>query len=252
MSFLILVPTKRVPDTDAVIRVDPHGHDIDYAHLSFVINPFDAIAVEEALRIREQRDNVEVVVVGIGPQNYEDELRTALAMGADRAIRVDAPVPLDPWNVASILAELTRRLEPQLVLMGKQAVDDDSAQTGQFLAARLGWPQATFASNIELTELGAHVARETDHGIEIVSVEFPAVITADLRLNEPRYASLPGILAARKKPIQDMTIQELEIEIEPKLELVGLEQQTSKRNVQQLENVTQLLECLKQDTQIFQ
>ena len=251
MSFLVLVPTKRVPDTDGGIRVAPDGLEVDTSHLSFVINPFDAIAVEEALRLQERRDDVEVVVVGIGGEAYEDELRTALAMGADRAIRVDAPEPLDPWNVSSVLAELARRLEPQLVLMGKQAVDDDSAQAGQFLAARLGWPQATFASRIEDSQHGARVARETDHGIETVSITFPAVITTDLRLNEPRYASLPGILAARKKPIEEMTLEELEIEIEPRVELVGLEQVSSRRAGQRLENVSQLLECLRENTDLF-
>ena len=148
----------------------PDGMGVDTSHLSYLINPFDAIAVEEALRLRERRDDVEVVAVGIGGEAYEDELRTALAMGADRAIRVDAPEPLDPWNVAEILAELSRRLEPRLVLMGKQAVDDDSAQAGQFLAARLGWPQATFASQIDDSDDGATVARETDHGIETIAV----------------------------------------------------------------------------------
>ena len=251
MSFLVLVPTKRVPDTDGVIRVAPDGLEVDTSHLSFVINPFDAIAVEEALRLSERRDDVEVVVVGIGGEAYEEQLRTALAMGADRAIRIDAAEPLDPWNVAGILAELARRLEPRLVLMGKQAVDDDSAQAGQFLAARLGWPQATFASRIDDSDHGADVARETDYGIETVAISWPAVITVDLRLNEPRYASLPGILAARKKPIEEMTLEELEIEIEPRVELVGLEQVSSRRAGQRLENVSQLLECLRENTDLF-
>lgn len=251
MSFLVLVPTKRVPDTDGVIRVAPDGVGIDTANLSFLINPFDAIAVEEALRLRERRDDVEVVVVGIGGEAYQDELRTALAMGADRAIRIEAPEPLDPWNVAGILAELVRQLEPQLVLMGKQAVDDDSAQAGQFLAARLGWPQATFASRIDDSDHGADVARETDHGIETISVHWPAVITVDLRLNEPRYASLPGIIAARGKPIQEMTLGELGVEIEPRVELVGLEQISSQREGRRLENVSELLKCLKENTELF-
>ena len=251
MSFLVLVPTKRVPDTDGVIRVAPDGVGIDTANLSFLINPFDAIAVEGALQLRERRDDVEVVVVGIGGEAYQDELRTALAMGADRAIRIEAPEPLDPWNVAGILAELVRQLEPQLVLMGKQAVDDDSAQAGQFLAARLGWPQATFASQIDDSDHGADVARETDHGIETISIDWPAVITVDLRLNEPRYASLPGIIAARGKPIQEMTLDELGVEIEPRVELVGLEQISSQREGRRLENVSELLECLKENTELF-
>lgn len=251
MSFLVLVPTKRVPDTDGLIRVDADGFGIDTSHLSFVINPFDAIAVEEALRLRERRSDVEVVVVGIGDEAYNDELRTALAMGADRAIRIDAPEPLDPWNVAVILAEVARRLEPRLVLMGKQAVDDDAAQAGQFLAAQLGWPQATFASRIDDSDNGADVARETDHGIETVSVDWPAVITTDLRLNEPRYASLPGIIAARDKPIEAMSLEELGVEIEPRVELVALEQVSSARAGQRLENVADLLQCLRENTELF-
>jgi len=251
MSFLVLVPTKRVPDTDGVIRVAPDGLDVDTSHLSYLINPFDAIAVEEALRLRERRDDVEVVAVGIGGEAYEDELRTALAMGADRANRVDAPEPLDPWNVAEILAELSRRLEPRLVLMGKQAVDDDSAQAGQFLAARLGWPQATFASQIDDSDDGATVARETDHGIETIAVTWPAVITVDLRLNEPRYASLPGIMAARSKAIQEIPLAELGIEIQRRVELVELEQVSSERAGQRLETVDELLDHLKENTDLF-
>ncbi|HAA52245.1 MAG TPA: hypothetical protein DCE43_21180 [Planctomycetaceae bacterium] len=251
MSFLVLVPTKRVPDTDGVIRVAPDGLDVDTSHLSYLINPFDAIAVEEALRLRERRDDVEVVAVGIGGEAYEDELRTALAMGADRAIRVDAPEPLDPWNVANILAELSRRLEPRLVLMGKQAVDDDSAQAGQFLAARLGWPQATFASRIDESDDGATVARETDHGIETIAVTWPAVITVDLRLNEPRYASLPGIMAARSKAIQEIPLAELGIEIQRRVELVELQQVSSERAGRRLETVDELLDHLKENTDLF-
>ena len=251
MSFLILVPTKRVPDTDGVIRIRDDGLDVDTTHLSFVINPFDAIAVEEALRIGERQDDVEVVVAGIGGEAYEDELRTALAMGADRAVRVAAVEPLDPWNVARILATLVDRLEPRMVLMGKQAVDDDAAQVGQFLAALLDWPQATFASEINDDSLGAVVSRETDHGIETVRVDWPAVITADLRLNEPRYASLPGILAARKKPIEQLTLAELEIEIEPRVELLGLEAVSSGRTCTIVDNVDQLLTHLRDDEEIL-
>ena len=248
----ILVPCKRVPDPDQKLRLNADATDIDASALTFILNPFDAIAVEQALRIREStHPDAEIITMSIAPAEGEADLRTALAMGADRALLVEHDTPLDPWNVACILSELARRLEPRLVLMGKQAVDDDSAQTGQFLAARLGWPQATFASRIDDSDHGAEVARETDHGIETLSVTWPAVITADLRLNEPRYASLPGILAARGKPIEEMSLEELGIEIEPRVELVGLQQVSSQRTGQQLETVTELLECLRENTDLF-
>lgn len=251
MGFRILVPTKRVPDTDQLIRVREDGLGIEEAQLPFVINPFDAIALEEALRIGEQREDVEVLAVGIGDESYEDELRTALAMGADRALRVDSPGSLDPWNVARVLAAVVANQHPDLVLMGKQAVDDDSSQSGQFLAALLDWPQATFASRIELEETAARVSRETDLGIETVHVTLPAVITADLRLNEPRYASLPGILAARKKSIEQLTLAELEIEVEPRVELLGLEAVSSNRTCTMVDDVDQLLTCLRNDEDIL-
>ena len=196
----ILVPTKRVPDTDQRITLREGAHQIDDAQLPYIVNPFDAIAIEEAIRIREAGpQEVEIVAVGIGAAEYEKELRTALAMGVDRALIIRCDVVLDPWNVAGILKQVVDREMPDLVLMGKQAVDDDASQAGQFLAALLDWPQATFASNIECTEKGLRVEREIDAGIETVRIPLPAVVTTDLRLNEPRYASLPSILKARKK-----------------------------------------------------
>ena len=251
MGFRILVPAKRVPDTDQLIRVREDGLGIEKAQLPFVFNPFDAIALEEALRIGEQQEHVEVLAVGIGGEDYEDELRTAMAMGADRALRIDSPGPLDPWNVARVLAAVVTHESPDLVLMGKQAVDDDSNQAGQFLAALLDWPQATFASKIEIEQNSARVSRETDLGIETVQVTLPAVITADLRLNEPRYASLPGILAARKKPIEQKSLTELDITVEPRVELLGLEAVSSNRSCTIVKDVDQLLGHLRDDEEIL-
>ena len=244
----ILVPTKRVVDTDQRISVRNDELGIDDDHLPFVINPFDAIAVEEALRIQESRsENTEIVTVGIGPEPYESELRTGLAMGADRAIWVETADLLDPWGVANTLAALVKQESPQLVLLGKQAVDDDSNQAGQFLAAILDWPQATFASKVELDEDRLHVSRETDLGIERLSVELPAVVTADLRLNEPRYASLPSILRAKKKTIEHLSIADLSLSWEPKIEIVKMVASSSSRSCELLETPEDFAQRLRDE-----
>jgi len=253
----ILVPTKRVPDTDQRIRLRPDGSGIDEENLPFVINPFDAIALEEALRIRErQSEAVEIIAVGIGSDLYEKELRTALAMGADRALLVACEEPLDPWLVARLLAAIVKREHPDLVLMGKQAVDDDANQAGQFLAALLDWPQATFASRIEFEKsasgkYGVRVARETDLGLETVRVHLPAVITTDLRLNEPRYASLPSIMKARKKPIERLDYQQLGATIEPRIELLRLELASSQRTCQRVKDVDELVHRLRHEAKVI-
>ncbi len=248
----ILVPTKRVPDTEQRIRIRGDGRGIDAAELPFVMNPFDAIALEEAVRIRErQQAGVEVLAVGIGRAEYEQELRTALAMGAERALLVECDMPLDPWNVARILQAVVERERPQLVLMGKQAVDDDANQTGQFLAALLDWPQAMFASKLEFTESGVRVARETDAGIEVVSISLPAVISTDLRLNEPRYASLPSMLRARKKPIDRIALDAIGITIQPRVELLHMESTTSRRNCMRVGDVDELLSRLRNETKVL-
>jgi electron transfer flavoprotein beta subunit len=249
----ILVPCKRVPDTDQRIHVLPDGSDIDRSNLPTMVNPFDAIALEEALRIREaaEHDHVEVAAVSVGPVDCEKELRTCLAMGADRGMLVEVDQALDPWNVSSLLVEIVHRESPDLVLMGKQAVDDDANQTGQFLAARLGWPQATFVSRLELEGPSARVARETDAGIESLSVTLPAVITVDLRLNEPRYASLPSIMKARKKPIETIAAAELGCPIDPRLTVVRLEQASAHRTCATVTSVEALVQRLKEETKVF-
>jgi len=197
------------------------------------------------VRISEQiGELVEVVVVGIGAAEYEQQLRTALAMGAARAIHVACDDPLDPWNVARLLRAVIEREQPQLVLMGKQAVDDDANQTGQFLAALLDWPQATFASRLELNDGELSVDRETDYGIETIRLPLPAVVTVDLRLNEPRYASIAGIMKARKKPLDVLTIHDLGIQIEPRQEVIRYRSAETRRRCERVSSVDELLERL--------
>lgn len=247
----ILVPCKRVPDADQRIPILSDGSEIDRSNLSYLVNPFDAIAVEEALRIREVTGDVEVIAVSVGPLECEKELRTCMAMGADRGILVDFHAPLDPWNVASALVEIVKRELPDLVLMGKQAVDDDANQTGQFLAARLGWPQATFASQIDFNGQSVQVARETDAGIETVTVQLPAVVTADLRLNEPRYASLPSIMKARKKPIETLAFEDLGVSVEPRVEVIKVEAATSNRKCVIVPSTEELIRRLRDEAKVL-
>jgi electron transfer flavoprotein beta subunit len=243
----ILVPTKRVPDTDQTIVANDDGSRVQLEHIPYVINPFDAIALEEAVRIGEQRsDSVEVIAVGIGGTEYEQQLRTALAMGATRAIRIECAQPLDPWNVARLLRAIVEREQPQLVLMGKQAVDDDANQTGQFLAALLDWPQATFASRVELIDGAVCVDRETDQGIETIRLALPAVVTADLRLNEPRYASIAGIMKARKKPLEVVTDRDLGIAIELRVEVICYRSAETRRRCERVSSIDELVERLSQ------
>jgi electron transfer flavoprotein beta subunit len=249
----ILVPTKRVPSTDERVRIRPDGSGIEDAGLAYMINPFDAIALEEALHIREQRgSDVEVIAIGIGNADFESELRTALAMGADRALRVDFDGSLDPWSVAQVLAAVVQREKPNLVLMGKQAVDDDANQAGQMLAGILDWPQATFASKIEFVEPARlSVARETDRGLETIFIQLPAVITTDLRLNEPRYASLPALMKAKKRPIETISCQDLGISPEPKVRLVRLEQVTIDRTCERVADAAELVHKLRYEAKVI-
>jgi electron transfer flavoprotein beta subunit len=244
----ILVPTKRVPDTDQKIAATADGSGVASDHLPFVVNPFDAIALEEGVRIVEKLgDDSEVIAVGIGEADYVQQLRTALAMGATRAICVECDWPLDPWNVARLLKEIVLREKPDLVLMGKQAVDDDANQTGQFLAALLDWPQATFASRVELLAGEIRVDRETDHGIETLRLPLPAVVTTDLRLNEPRYASMAGIMKAKKKPLDVIPAEELGVAWEPRVEVLRYHSSETVRRGERLRSVDELVERLRQD-----
>lgn len=198
----ILVPIKRVVDPFAKVRPLPDGSGVDTSGQKFEINPFDEIAVEEAVRLKEQGVATEIVGVSIGPSACEEQLRKALAMGADRAILIESEAPWDSPAVATELAQVARDLQPDLILMGKQATDDDNNQVGQMLAAKLDWPQATFAAKIEPAGSAIRVTRETDHGEETLEMDLPALVTTDLRLNEPRYIALPGIIKARTKPLE--------------------------------------------------
>ncbi len=248
----ILVPIKRVVDIDQKIRASADGSRLEIDHLPFIVNPFDAIALEEAVRLREQgSSDVEVVAVGIGVPQYEEQLRSAIAVGADRAVRIACDQELDPWNVACVLRAFVRQESPDFVVMGKQAVDDDSNQVGQFLAAQLGWPQATFASQVKITDSGLRIHRETDAGIEVISVFLPAVITTDLRLNEPRYASLPSIMRARKKQIEVVDLETLGVTIAPRVRILGVRTEQSSRTCTRVDSVDQLLERLRVEAEVL-
>jgi electron transfer flavoprotein beta subunit len=216
----VLVPVKRVIDYNVKIRVKADGSGVELANVKMSMNPFDEIAVEEALRLKEAGKATEVIAVSIGPAQAGETIRTALAMGADRGIHIKTDAPVEPLAVAKILKAVAEREQPGLVILGKQAIDDDSNQTGQMLAALLGWPQATFASKLEIDGANIQVTREVDGGLQTVKLQGPAIVTTDLRLNEPRYASLPNIMKAKKKPIEEMTADQLGVDLAPRLEIL--------------------------------
>ncbi|CAM3720309.1 electron transfer flavoprotein subunit beta/FixA family protein (plasmid) [Agrobacterium radiobacter] len=241
----ILVPVKRVVDYNVKIRVKPDGTGVDLANVKMSMNPFDEISVEEALRLKEGGKAAEVVVLSIGPAKAEDTLRTALAMGADRAILVETEDAIEPLAVAKILKGIVDAEQPGLVIVGKQAIDDDSNQTGQMLAALMGAAQATFASKIELSADKATVTREVDGGLQTIEVKLPAVVTSDLRLNEPRYASLPNIMKAKKKPLDKKTLADFGVSTTPKLKVLKTEEPSSRKAGVKVASVAELVEKLK-------
>ena len=247
-----LVTVKRVPDPETTIRVKPDGSGIVTDNVKYVINPFDEIAIEEALRIKEKLSG-EVILVSIGAKVVTEQLRTGLAMGADRAVLILCEQELDSLAVARVLAKLIENEKPELVLMGKQAIDDDSNQAGQMLAALLGWPQATFASKVELAadQKSVQVTREVDGGLETVGFALPGIITADLRLNEPRYASLPGIMKARKKEIKEIPIADLGADVTPRLKVLKLEPPAKKQAGKKLETVQALVDSLHTEAKVI-
>src|SRR6266508_395095 len=216
-AMKILVPIKRVVDFNVKVRVKPDGTGVDTANVKMSMNPFDEIAVEEAVRLKEKGVATEIVVVSCGVAGCQETLRTALALGADRAILVETGVELQPLAVAKLLKAIVDKEQPKLVLLGKQAIDDDANQTGQMLAALLDWPQATFASKVEIAGDKATVKREVDGGLETITMSLPAIITADLRLNEPRYATLPNIMKAKKKPLEVVKPETLGVDVTPRL-----------------------------------
>ncbi|TCP35785.1 electron transfer flavoprotein subunit beta/FixA family protein [Sphingomonas sp. BK235] len=213
----VLVPVKRVLDYNVKPRVKADGSGVDLANVKMSMNPFDEIAVEEAIRLKEKGTVTEIVAVSIGEPKAQDTLRTALAMGADRAILVTSDTKVEPLGVAKILAKIVAEEQPQLVILGKQAIDDDNNQTGQMLAALLGWGQATFASKVELSAEAVTVTREVDGGLETDRYTLPAIVTTDLRLNEPRYASLPNIMKAKSKPLATKTAADIGVDVAPRL-----------------------------------
>ncbi len=249
----ILVPLKRVPDPDTKIRIKPDGPGIELDGVKFAVNPFDAIALEEALRIEEKLGEMEVVVVSIGGEECVEQLRVGLAMGADRALLVKTSESLDSLAVAKVLAAVYRREKPDFVLMGKQAIDDDSNQAGQMLAAMLGVGQATFVSKLELIENNtkARCGRETDAGIETITVRLPAVLTTDLRLNEPRYVSLPGIMKAKKKPLEEMTPADLGVAATSRTKIFKLESPPKRKAGVRVKTVDELVDKLKNEAKVI-
>jgi electron transfer flavoprotein beta subunit len=249
----ILVAAKRVPDPNATIKVRPDGTGIVTDNVKYVVNPFCEIAIEEGLRIKEKLGGAEVVLVSVGGKVCAEQLRTGLAMGADRAILVVSETEVEPLVVARVLAKLVESEKPDLFLLGKQAIDDDSNVVGQMVAEILGWAQATFASQVKLADdkKSAVVTREVDGGLEDVEVQLPAVVTADLRLNEPRYASLPGIMKARKKELKEIPIAEVGVDLTPRLRILKLEPPPKRQAGKKVGSVQELVQLLHTEAKVI-
>ena len=247
----VLVPVKRVIDYNVKIRVKADQTGVETANVKMSMNPFDEIAVEEAVRLQEAGAATEIIAVSIGPQQCQETIRTALAMGADRGILVQSDDEVQPLAVAKLLKAIVNKESPDLVILGKQAIDDDSNQTGQMLAALLGWSQATFASNIELNGDTANVTREVDGGLETVKVSMPCIVTTDLRLNEPRYASLPNIMKAKKKPIDQLAPADLDVDTVPRLKTLKIVEPSKREAGVMVEDVAQLVDKLKNEAKVI-
>ena len=247
----VLVPVKRVVDFNVKIRVKPDGTGVDTANVKMSMNPFDEIAVEEAIRLKEKGIATEVVAVSLGVAACAETIRTALAMGADRGILVETDVELQPLAVAKLLAAIVQRETPKLVILGKQAIDDDMNATGQMLAALLGWPQGTFASKLEPAEGTLSVTREIDGGLETLALGLPAIVTADLRLNEPRYASLPNIMKARKKPIETLKPEALGVDPEPRLQTLKVAEPGKRQAGARVADVAELVAKLRTEAKVI-
>lgn len=243
----VLVPVKRVVDYNVKVRVKADQSGVDLANVKMSMNPFDEIAVEEAVRLKEKGQATEIVVVSVGPQQASETIRTALAMGADRGILVKTDRSIEPLAVAKILKAIALEEQPGFIITGKQAIDDDANQVGQMLAALLAWPQGTFAHALELGDGNARITREIDGGLQTVEVKLPAVMTADLRLNEPRYASLPNIMKAKKKPIAETSPAELGVDAAPQFTVLKVSEPSQRTGGVKLAGVSELLDKLKAD-----
>ncbi|HEY7378000.1 MAG TPA: electron transfer flavoprotein subunit beta/FixA family protein [Steroidobacteraceae bacterium] len=247
----ILVAIKRVIDFNVKVRVKADGSGVETANVKMSMNPFDEIAVEEAVRLKEKGIATEVVVVSCGPAAAQETLRTALALGADRAILVETTEDLQPLAVAKLLRAVIEKEQPKLAILGKQAIDDDSNQTGQMLAALLDWPQATFASKLDIAGDRATVKREIDGGLETVEVPLPAVVTTDLRLNEPRYATLPNIMKAKKKPLETLTPAALGVDVAPRLKTLKVVEPPKRKGGGRVADVKELVDKLRNEAKVL-
>ena len=247
----ILVSVKRVVDFNVKVRVKPDGSGVETANVKMSMNPFDEIAVEEAVRLKEAGVATEIVVVSCGPQAVQETLRTALAIGADRAILVESAEELQPLAVAKLLKAVAEREKPGLVLLGKQAIDDDANQTGQMLAALLGWPQATFASKLKAEGDKAQVTREVDGGLETISINLPAVVTSDLRLNEPRYVTLPNIMKAKKKALETLKPDALGVDVSPRLATLKVVEPSKRKAGIKVADAAALLDKLRNEAKVL-
>ena len=246
-----LVAVKRVIDYNVKARVKADGSGVDLANVKMSMNPFDEIAVEEAIRLKEKGAVTEIVAVSLGLTQCQETLRTALAMGADRAILVESDAELQPLAVAKLLKAVVAKESPQLVILGKQAIDDDSNQTGQMLAALLGWPQATFASKVEIADGKAKVTREVDGGLETIAIKLPAIITTDLRLNEPRYATLPNIMKAKKKQLDVIKPADLGVDVAPRLITLKVAEPAKRKGGVMVKDVQELVAKLKNEAKVI-
>src|SRR6478609_7637436 len=247
----LLVAVKRVVDFNVKVRVKADGSGVELANVKMSMNPFDEIAVEEAIRLKEKGAATEIVAVSIGPQQASETIRTALAMGADRGILVKVDGVVEPLAVAKILKGVVDEEKPGLVIMGKQAIDDDCNQTGQMLAALLGWPQGTFASKLAIEGESVSVTREVDGGLQTVTLKLPAVVTTDLRLNEPRYASLPNIMKAKKKPIAEKTVAEYGVDVTARLEVIKTAEPAGRKAGVKVKDVAELVSKLKNEAGVL-
>jgi len=247
----VLVPVKRVVDYNVKVRVKADGTGVETANVKMSMNPFDEIACEEAVRLKEAGVITEIVAVSVGPAQAQETLRTALAIGADRAILVETAAEVQPLAVAKILKAIVQKESPQLVILGKQAIDDDSNQTGQMLAALLNWSQATFASKVKIVEGGAEVTREVDGGLETIAIALPAIVTTDLRLNEPRYVTLPNIMKAKKKTLDIFKPDELGVDVTPRLKTLKVEEPAKRKGGVMVKDVAELVAKLKNEAKVI-